>query len=108
MADMLVYGLPWWMQALAGAALAAPVLILAARLFGIARAVEAALVAGGLLIAFALERRARQAGWTARMRKEKRDADALMDKAEQARAAADAAAADDPARLRDDDGFRRG
>lgn len=108
MADLLVYGLPWWLQAALGAAVAVPILLLATRFIGVARALKGGVALAGLLAAFALERRARQAGWIARAQKEARDADELLGKAEQARAAADAAAARDPAGLRDDDGFRRG
>lgn len=105
--DWLIYSLPWWVQAMIGAALAAPFLFLVARGLGLSRALKATLVTGGLLVAFALERRARQAGWTARMKREARDGDALVEKAGRARAASAASAADDPQRLRDDDGFRR-
>ncbi|MEW6121379.1 MAG: hypothetical protein AB1698_02105 [Pseudomonadota bacterium] len=103
-AQWLVHGWPWWLQALAAAALALPVLAVCARLFGWRAAVRLAVPAAALLAAFAGLRRARQQGWSDHEEKERRNADIAIETAHAARADSERA---DPRRLRDDDGFRR-
>ncbi|MBA4790305.1 MAG: hypothetical protein H2042_11465 [Rhizobiales bacterium] len=103
-AQWLVHGWPWWLQALAAAALALPVLGLCMRFFGWQAAIRLAVPAAALLAAFAGLRRARQQGWSDHAEKERRDAGIAMDAARAARADSERA---DPRRLRDDDGFRR-
>lgn len=101
--EALIYGLPWWGQALAGAAAVLPALLFIARFAGTANALRLGAAAGALLAAFAYGRRQRQRGWSDRQVREERDAQDAIRMAQRARAAADASSGG----LRDDDGFRR-
>ncbi|TCT07608.1 hypothetical protein [Aquabacter spiritensis] len=103
--DFVVYAVPWWIQAAAGAGLIGTGLVFAARLLGMRAALKLAMAAGALLLALAAGRRARQRGWNDRQAKEKEDANRAISVARRARAAADADSG--AGRLRDDDGFRR-
>lgn len=103
-AQWLIHGWPWWLQALTAAAFAVPATVLFARLLGWRVAVRLAAPVAVLLAAFAGLRRARQQGWSDHAEKERRDAGFAMEAARRARADSERA---DPRRLRDDDGFRR-
>lgn len=103
-ATALLYGWPWWLQALALALLAGPVVILAARLIGGRATVNLALALAGGIAAIGALMRARQRGWADHEAKEARDAQDSLERARNARAESERA---DARRLRDDDGFRR-
>ncbi len=100
----LLYGWPWWLQALALTVLAGPVLILAARLLGGRATFTLALTLAGAIAAIGGLMRARQRGWADHEEKEARDAQIHVERARTARADAQRV---DARRLRDDDGFRR-
>ncbi|MEP9379746.1 hypothetical protein ABLE91_23750 [Aquabacter sp. CN5-332] len=101
--EALIYGLPWWVQALGVAAAAIPALLFIARVIGAANALRLGAAAGAVLAALAYGRRQRQQGWSDRQAREERDAQDAIQVAQGARAAADASSGG----LRDDDGFRR-
>lgn len=100
----LGYGVSWQFWLIPGAAVAVGGFFLVSRFFGVRNGVYAAILLGLISALKIVERRAQQRGWDDRIKKEKRDADAMVDRAERAgRTVLDA----DPDRLRDDDGFKR-
>lgn len=106
LAEWLLYGTGWRLQALGGVLLLAGLGLLLARLVGPARAVRIMALAGGVFAALVYGRRERQAGWNDAHAKGERDANAAI--AQAGRARADAHRRDaDSGRLRDDDGYRR-
>lgn len=105
-ADAVIYGLPWWVQALAGAALAVFALFLFAGFAGSGAALRVGVVAAALLAGLAHGRRERQRGWSDHEEKEARNAEDAIERARRARAAADASGDAASGGLRDD-GFRR-
>ncbi|WP_188576090.1 hypothetical protein [Azorhizobium oxalatiphilum] len=92
------YGLPWWVWALPALA----VVLGLTRLFGW----RVGLGTLGVLALVLAHRRGAQRGWAGARAGEARHADEAVERAAQARSAADLAGAD-AGRLRDTDGWRR-
>lgn len=106
LAEFLLYGAPWWLQAFFGALAVLLVLLPLARLVGLPRALRLGTAAGAVLAVLATLSRARQRGWADAHAKGDRDAQDALEKAAAARSDADRRSAD-AGRLRDDDGYRR-
>lgn len=104
LAETLSYGIPWWIWAAPTVAGAAGLFLAVSKVVGWRNAAVA--VAGYLAVAVALlsRLRGRQEGWEARVKKDTRDAEKLVERIKKARRDA---AARQPDRLRDDDGFKR-
>jgi len=104
MGTWLTYSLPWQLWAVPSVALLAGLFFLVSRTFGVRNAIAAVTIVGAGVVAKMLDHRGRQIGWDERVKREKEDAQRVVDRAEKARR--DAAAVP-PERLRDDDDFRR-
>ncbi len=104
--EWLIYGAPWWLQAIGGAIFIVLVLIPLVRIVGLKNTLEIGAIVGAVFGALVYGRRERQQGWKDAQSKGERDAQSAIDQASRARADADLSNAD-PGRLRDDDGYRR-
>lgn len=100
---LIIYTVPWQVWAVLAGFAALIVFIMIRFAVGFRGALV--LVFSGLLVAAAaiLHQRGQQQGWQDRQKAEQKDADKTLDKAHEARRDA---AARDPSRLRDNDGFR--
>lgn len=104
LAEFIGYQVPWYVWTAPTVAGAVALFIVTSRALGWR---NAAAVVGGYLAAVAVvlsRLRGRQEGWEARVRKDTRDAEKLVERIKNARRDA---ATRDPERLRDDDGFKR-
>ena len=100
----LGYSVPWQFWLIPGTGLAVGAFVLVSRTFGFRNGLYAAAVVAFAATIKIIESRAAQRGWEDRIKKEKRDGDRMVERAERAgRAVSDV----DPERLRDDDGFKR-
>ena len=104
MGTWLTYSLPWQLWAIPSVALLVGLFIVVSRTFGIRNAIIAVVIFGAGTFIKLVDHRGRQIGWDSRVKREKEDAQRVVDRAEKARRAAAHA---DTERLRDDDGFRR-
>lgn len=64
--DLMVYAVPWWVQGLIAAALVAILMLAAAHLMGVRRALQLGGVLGTLAALVISRQQARQEGWRAR------------------------------------------
>lgn len=102
--DWLTYDVPWWVWAFPLAGGAAAGFISLSRVMGWRNALVAVVTATAAATASLSRLRGRQEGWKARVKKDTRDAEKLVEKIKRARRDS---AARDPERLRDDDGYKR-
>lgn len=104
LSDFFGYSVPWWLWAFPAIAALVATFTVVTRVFGIRNAIAAAVAVGSALVVALSYRRGKQHGWQERIQREKEDAEKIS---KRARSARNRALAADPAKLRDDDGFKR-
>lgn len=106
--EWLIYGSPWWFQAIMGGGIIVLVLIPLTRFIGLTKTLQLASIVFSIFGALVYGRRERQQGWKDRENKGERDANAAITLADQARQDANARnSVNNGKQLRDDDGFKR-
>lgn len=100
-----LYGIPWWLWSAPAAVGGVGIFLAVSRFLSWRTAMSTTLAFVAMAAIGLASARGRQAGWKDRIKKENRDADRLIKRANDARARARKR---HPDRLYDDDGFKRG